>query len=120
MSQDETIQLELPLGEACGDGNRTTIMEIVCDKNSNKPIFDTSQFNADSCHNKIIIKSKAGCPVSKYEPWYEKFNIYFTIDVFSHSFECFILLYLLLATTYLRPYITVIRYFQVGDNCLIF
>jgi hypothetical protein len=75
---DDIIQLEFPVGEACGATNRTTIMELVCDKNSTKPVIDTTEFDPDRCSNKIIVKTRAACPVGKYEAWYERFNIYVT------------------------------------------
>jgi hypothetical protein len=109
LSSDDTIQLELPPGDACGDGNRTTVMELVCDKNASKPIIDTSEFNKDNCHHKIIMRTKGACPVTKYELWYEKFNVYFTgivlgvlglvYMIFGFKFEIITLPLLILITT---------------------
>jgi len=78
----ESLIVYLPQGESCQNDpetgesiNYTIVYEIICDTKANKAeIINESEFDPNSCFNKIKIKTKYICAryIIKYTPWYER------------------------------------------------
>jgi hypothetical protein len=81
VAQSSVLRISLGEGDVCGQAQGKvqkykTYLEIQCDEQEKfARIENFNDFSPDKCENTLILKSKYGCPVGSYRPWYEMFPV---------------------------------------------